>query len=439
MYSISRLLNIHNLSEEDFRDFRRRRFPGDRRALVHIGRFGVVTGLAFLIPDLIRHTDINMALWRLGFVLSSFLISILAVRCKTRLQLSAAALGFTIVLLATATAQDYFVENISPLFYPNFLLVSIFLLMFYPGFLMRTSLLGSAVVLGLFLVYVHWQYPFNELHRLQFANSLVLTVGMAFASYVLRRRYIADYRRQMNYRDQSRKLTEANQIKDRLLSVLSHDVKSPLASLKQVLSILKTGNLDKEEETRLFSMLEEKVSVTGDFVNNTIHWIKNQMDGMEVNPEELDLRDLVHECLELYGTSIAEKNLNINMDDLGLHSVTADREMTKIALRNLLNNAIKFSPEGEEITIEAQKTNRGVRFRITDRGPGIEAENIGKLFKFQAGDPHHAGGEYATGIGLVLTHDFILRNGGDVRVNSNPALRCTYFEVDLPDTTRVPA
>ncbi len=442
MQSVRRILNILNsqsLTEEELRDFRRRRFPADRRTLVHIGRFGVVTGLAFFVLDMFRYTDVNMAFWRLGFVFCSLLISHLGARCKTRLQLSAAAFSFAIVLFAIATAQDFFVDDISPMFYSNFLLVPIFLLMFYPGFLMRTSLIGVLIILGTYLFYSIRQYPSNEIHLMQFFNSSMLAIGMAFAGFILRKRFIAEYRRQMKYRDLSRELTEANQIKDRLLSVLSHDVKSPLLSLKQVLSILKTGDLDKEEETRLFSMLEERVSITGDFVNNTIHWVKNQMDGMDVNPEQLDLRDLVFECLELYGTSIAEKDININTDNLGLHSVTADREMTKIALRNLLNNAIKFSPEGEEITIEAKKTNGGVRCRITDRGPGISAENIQKIFRFQPGDSHHAGGEYATGIGLVLTHDFMLRNGGDVRVNSDPALKCTFFEVDFPDAVHAPA
>lgn len=434
--SISKAINGRYLQPDEFRDFRRRRFAADRRALVHIAYFGIAAGLGFLCLDLIRYDDLQMAWWRLIFIGSSVIMAFLAARCYSRTQLTGVGLSYVLVLVITATAKDYLVDNISPLFFSNFMLVPIFFLMFYPGFRMATALVSTVVLMLFFTTYSLWNYPENPIHRLQLANTLFLTAGMAIAGKVLRNRYVADYFKQMKYRAQSLKLDEANQVKNQLLSVLSHDVKSPLISLKQVLSVLKDGDLDRETELRLHGMLEEKVNVTTDFVTNTIHWVKNQMDGMEVNPEPLDLRDLVFDCLELYRDPIENKRLYINADNLGLHTVKADREMTKIALRNLLNNAIKFSPSGEEITLEARESPTGIRFRIIDRGPGIPTKHIDKIFKFQAGDNHHAGGEYATGIGLVLTGDFVKRNGGQIRVDSDPEGGNTLFEILFPAARR---
>lgn len=234
-----------------------------------------------------------------------------------------------------------------------------------------------------------------------------------------------------NYLDQLAskrlELEDLNKLKDKLLSIVSHDFRSPLNSLRGTLTLFLRGAISNEELSMLTESLVEKLDNTYNLLENLLHWAKSQMQGMKVYMKEIDLQVISKDCIDLL-TPIADKKLvTIKSNIKAPVSAFADNEMVKLVIRNLISNSIKFTTAGNEITVDAKIDEGIVTVSIKDNGLGISNEDQDKLFKLENFSTIGTSNERGMGLGLLLCKDFVEKNNGEIWFESELEKGSTFF------------
>lgn len=222
--------------------------------------------------------------------------------------------------------------------------------------------------------------------------------------------------------EKNRQLSEANELKVRIFSVISHDIREPISALQGVLDILsdKTYLLSPEEIKEAAQELSVSVKKTVSFLENLLQWAKNQMQNINPNFQVISLQEIVQENIELFRNKFLQKGIEVLNQVPPQLTVKADMEMLKTVLRNLLNNAIKFTDKNGKIFFKAvENTNNTVTVTIEDTGVGIAPENLTKIFNLK--ESFTTTGtlqEKGTGLGLSICKEFVERQGGKIWVES---------------------
>jgi PAS domain S-box-containing protein len=215
-----------------------------------------------------------------------------------------------------------------------------------------------------------------------------------------------------------RKLQELNELKDRLFSIISHDLRSPLLSLMDILSMANEGAVSKEEFKSYLPTLSKNIGYTSGLVENLLHWSKSQLEGTVINSVHFDIKDNAAYIVNNFGKAANDKGILLQNNILSPAMVYADMDMIQAVLRNLVSNAIKFCSQGDRITISAEIRASKLTIWVTDTGVGIASENIGKLFSTNNFTTRGTTNEQGTGLGLLLCKDFVEKNGGTIGVES---------------------
>ncbi|RZK39021.1 MAG: tetratricopeptide repeat protein [Pedobacter sp.] len=232
---------------------------------------------------------------------------------------------------------------------------------------------------------------------------------------------------------QNVELEKLNQVKNKFFSIVSHDLRSPMNSLKMLFELFREGNLNKEELNKLTIRLEDTIQTTANFLDNLLEWSKNQLDGMTVNPTKVDVREIISDNIKLVDSQINFKSIrvenNIDQDTV----VFADPDMINIVVRNLLSNAIKFCKEGDSISFDAKTAGDNVVISIRDTGPGINDNDKKNLFNLTHTVSSGTAGEKGYHIGLILCRDMVIQNQGSIELESKVG-EGTVFYITLPKT-----
>ncbi|RPH34108.1 MAG: hypothetical protein EHM93_01760 [Bacteroidales bacterium] len=226
---------------------------------------------------------------------------------------------------------------------------------------------------------------------------------------------------------QAEALRDLNALKDKLFSIISHDLRSPLASLFSMLNMAKDGQFSDEEEKHILSELSKNVEYNTELLENLLKWASSQMKGSTINPITFDIYDITTKKIKLYEKAARQKGIDLVNSVAANTTVFADRDMIELILRNLITNAIKFSSNGDSITVSAITSNGFVRVCVADNGKGIPQESIGRLFGKQVFSTRGTQNEKGTGLGLILCRDFVQINGGRVWVESQENVGSKFF------------
>jgi PAS domain S-box-containing protein len=214
------------------------------------------------------------------------------------------------------------------------------------------------------------------------------------------------------------KLQELNELKDRLFSIISHDLRSPLVSLMNILNMANAGNVSDEEFKSILPTLSKNIGYTSGLVENLLHWSKSQLAGTVINQVHFDIRGYVVDIINSFGKAANDKGISLQNNITSPTRVYADTDMVKAVLRNLISNAIKFCSRGDKITLSAEIISNKATIWVTDTGVGITPENIDKLFGTSNFTTRGTTNEQGTGLGLLLCKDFVEKNGGSIGVES---------------------
>jgi two-component system sensor histidine kinase/response regulator len=218
---------------------------------------------------------------------------------------------------------------------------------------------------------------------------------------------------------QAEMLSKSNHTKDKIFSIVSHDLRSPLTALRGVFTLMENKELSIEELKNFVPELSKRVSHASDIAEELLHWSRSQMDVIEIHPVEFNIVELLGKKKLRFAQSAGDKGVTIHLDiPERIPSVYADLDMVKTVLRNLISNAIKFTSPGGNITLSAVLKNSFVEICVIDNGMGIRPEDVGRMFKEHGFTTAGTADEKGTGLGLMLCRDFIEKNGGRIWVES---------------------
>ncbi len=226
---------------------------------------------------------------------------------------------------------------------------------------------------------------------------------------------------------QNLQLEEVNNVKDKLFSVVSHDIKGPLSSLHLALTLAKSGALSSEEFQELSAGLEVRLTQTSEFIDNLLQWAKLQMRGETFEPDRLDLCELARESVRLLDPECKQKGITLRNNLEGTLDAFADLNMMRSVLRNLLTNAIKFTKPDGAITINAYRVDNRIIISVSDTGVGIPSSNRTRLFTLTSITTAGTHQEKGTGLGLILCKEFVEKNGGKIWFETEEGVGTTFF------------
>ena len=217
--------------------------------------------------------------------------------------------------------------------------------------------------------------------------------------------------------------------RDKMYSVIAHDVRSPMASIRMVLNLV-VGSCSPEqvgpELVELLDKANRESEEVHDLLDNLLKWTKSQTGRLSVVIQDLDLNDIIPGVVDIFEMIAATKHIKL---DLQMPQepviVTADNDMMKTVLRNFLSNAIKFSSENSSIEITTVVEGDFAKVSVRDHGVGIAADRIGSIFH-KGETTYGTGGEEGSGLGLQLCQDFARKNGGDCFVESTEGEGSTF-------------
>lgn len=299
----------------------------------------------------------------------------------------------------------------------------------------------------------------NQANRLAFARNLIIVIGIAavlisalviwlfFLNRNVKRTNKNLVCQQLKINDQnfdletkSKQLEEINRTKNKLFSILGHDLRGPVGQVKSIVDMILGGHLDQKEFEELLRFLKKDVDSVHLTLNNTLNWSMSQMEGFTVNKESFNLSELVNSSLQLLETQFSEKYLSI--ENLMPEKVMAfgDSDLIEVVVRNILSNASKFSESGDVIKITAEVSNSQLIWCVADQGIGMTEEQINKILADDyviIGSQPGTHQEKGSGLGLQVCKEFVRLVGGELLIHSKLGIGSTVCmkipAVDLND------
>ena len=282
----------------------------------------------------------------------------------------------------------------------------------------RQNMMLFFIILAVLLVVV-----FYWLNKKQQANNKFLSIQNAEIN-----------QQKEEIEAQAETLDELNHTKDKLFTIIAHDLRSPLNNLKMTLQLFEKQYINPDEFCDITKVLETNVDTIKDTLDNLLNWSISQLQGLDITPETLNIKDLGIEAITLYKEIADKKGITLRQEIDFETLVIADKNHVRLVLRNLISNAIKFTDEGGEIKITTQKlTNNTLQINIIDNGIGMTAEQSYKLFKVKSHfTSYGTANEKGTGVGLLLCQEFIIRNSGVIGVDSKIGRgSCFFFSLPI--------
>lgn len=215
-------------------------------------------------------------------------------------------------------------------------------------------------------------------------------------------------------------LAHLNATKDRLLSIVSHDVRTPVGAMCQVMRDL-TDNYDGMAETdrkAKMVMLRTSSEALNDRMENIIQWVKGELENSHIVPINFNLSELVDECIMEQEMTIVAKSLKVNNEVPKTLMAHDDANVVRLVMQNLLSNAVKFSYPDGEVNVKAEKKNGRIWIEVSDNGMGISEKKLEKIFKFMTSSASGTSGETGTGIGLFVSKMLVEKIGGEITIDS---------------------
>jgi len=232
------------------------------------------------------------------------------------------------------------------------------------------------------------------------------------------------------FSEQTKHLENVNNVKDKLFSIVSHDLKDSLSSINGFIDLLKDGSLTREEFDDLIPELSENANNASLLLFNLLNWSKSQMQSLEPKPSLFDIQEVFESKVKLVDQRMESKGITL-VDHTLRDFAYADRSMFEIVIQNLLANALKFCKNGDTITVSNYISNGSCIVSIVDTGIGVSKENLSKLFKNNSFTTMGTNNEKGTGLGLSICKELVELNHGKIWVESTQGIGSTFY-VQLP-------
>ncbi|MCU0443684.1 MAG: sensor histidine kinase [Microscillaceae bacterium] len=272
----------------------------------------------------------------------------------------------------------------------------------------------------------------DAFNQVEILSTELQTINLNLEKRVASRtQELAELNADLNLKNQ--KLAESNSIKDKLFSIIAHDFRAPLNSLKGVFELLRYDALSPEDFKNLVAGISKNLNYTTNLLDNLLFWASSQLKGIEPQVIACDLGAIVQENIDLLSEIATQKQVKLTAHIAPTLQVWADVNMLRLILRNLIANAIKFSLKDTQIEVSAQIMGDFCQISVKDEGVGIDLATQAQLFqlddkKIKLGTAKEKG----TGLGLLLCKEFVEKNGGIIWVESTLG-EGAIFKFTLPN------
>jgi signal transduction histidine kinase len=234
----------------------------------------------------------------------------------------------------------------------------------------------------------------------------------------------------------NQELRETNATKDRLFSIIAHDLKNPVGNIHLISNLLSESitNNEKENTKELLSLIDQQTKETMALLETLFEWVKSQTGKVSFKPEIHSLKTITEQVIEIHNPAAQLKGISIESGTTDELMVFADKNMLKTVLRNLITNAIKFTHPGGLVRISAERKTNSIEITVADNGVGMDEKTISTLFHIEKN--HSTLGtakEKGSGLGLIICKEFVEKHGGSIRIQSTPG-QGSRFIFTLPDS-----
>lgn len=277
----------------------------------------------------------------------------------------------------------------------------------------------------------------SNVERLQLLNrqqknqqyiTISIAAGIVLVLLVLAYYYVQTRKLNTRLSQLNEDLQASNAVKDKIFSVIGHDLRTPLATVRNFLQILDTNVLTAEEQAEVIKALSDNCDASLNVLNQLLRWGQMQIKGVLINPKVFNANAIIANNVNLFASAIKEKAITVSVvTDVAL-MLNADADHFDFIVRNLLSNAVKFSNNGGTITIgntDADATGFLSIF-ITDSGVGISREHVQDIFSRNNVSMDGTHGEKGTSLGLLMCREYVEANGGTITVESMEGRGATF-------------
>jgi two-component system sensor histidine kinase/response regulator len=291
--------------------------------------------------------------------------------------------------------------------------------------------LNATVVLGLLLyeyfnphvielAYVSRLARFGDIITTYCLCALIILIGLHY----IKRNY---YKSQELLKAKADDLEKINQTKNKMFSIVSHDLRAPIASIQSYLEILSEMDIDHQDNERLRSDLVRLTQNTDMMLSNLLMWSKSQMDGIVMNKTLINLSETIMPVVTVFKQVAERKGVALIYDIDPTIQVIADKNMLQLVIRNILSNAIKFTHEGSSVNVSADCENSRCEIIIKDSGVGMDEQTQATIFSNRAEPAYGTNNEKGVGLGLSLSKEFTELQGGQIRFKSEANVGTTFY------------
>ena len=240
--------------------------------------------------------------------------------------------------------------------------------------------------------------------------------------------YIEEQAKILN--QQKEQLQQLNSTKDKFFSIIAHDLRSPFQSLMGISDMLLEELTESNNEEQKFYVrtIHDSSHQLYSLVENLLSWSRTQRDKMTFEPVEMNISVVIENILILLKPDFTQKNISLEKQLMPEMKVYADKNMIELVIRNLITNALKFTPENGRIMISVTEKDQHIGIEINDNGIGISPEDQAKLFRIDSNFSRKGTmGEGGTGLGLIICKEFVEKNNGRLWAISNPGKGSSFF------------
>jgi two-component system sensor histidine kinase/response regulator len=298
--------------------------------------------------------------------------------------------------------------------------------------------LSMASYFGLAVVCKNYTYQLATASPFLYLFNQLLAIGFIFVGLFLIKKENSDYQQSILkqkeaiaeneklLQKQTYELQQINGFKNRLFSIIAHDLKSPIYALRNLFRNMQQFDMPAKEIKEMVPEVVNELTHTTSLMENVLHWARSQMQAYNVKPQPLGVPDLIAEVARLLRLQADAKQIGVTLKADASVVAFADRDMVHLILRNLLSNAIKYTPEKGCIELGARWEGVTVAIFVKDTGTGIPPEEMEKIELNNFYSTKGTAGEAGTGLGLMLCKEFVVRNGGSLRIDSAPGKGSTF-------------
>lgn len=261
---------------------------------------------------------------------------------------------------------------------------------------------------------------------------LVLLALFIYRNYLQEMRHVVKLEKiKKDIEQKNSELTELNETKDKLFSIIGHDLRGPISTMQLMFQMMSNRDITKEEFMEHVEGMSSSLQSLNFTLNNLLHWAKSQMLGASTRPQYFSVYDMVHSTVDLLKNTSINDQISVNIDVNDQLLAYADKEHLYLVIRNLISNALKFTPENGSVNISANRMpDEQIMIKVQDTGIGMTEAELHKLFTYKNKHGRRGlRGEEGTGLGLILCHEMISLNHGEIKVDSEPGVGSTFMVI----------